>query len=307
MGLSSLKIAVIGAGVFGRYHAQKAQAHRHVSSVSIYDPDTARARAVADELNLDIAETFEAALAACDAVVIATPATFHATAALEALNAGKHCLIEKPLAHDMSLAQDICDLARENNLTVHMGHQERYVLEAIALNSIVSKPKLIELHRESLFSPRCTDVSSTLDLAVHDLDMVMWLLGGEPLGVLATGSSVKTAFIDRSRAELIYDQTKVIIHTSRVASVARRTMTLVYPEGTVEIDFNAKTLNNKSPFMLNKDFGNDPSARDALGTSDHAFFDAVLNGTASAIPPEDGLRALEWALEIDKLILGQAL
>ena len=305
MGLSSLKVAILGAGVFGRYHAQKALAHKAVSAVSIYDPDMARARSVADELGLEVKDTLEAALADCDAVVISAPATHHAELALQAFKAGRHCLIEKPLAHEMSLGQEICHVARDKNLIVHVGHQERFVLEAIALNSIVSKPRLIELHRENPYSPRGTDVSATLDLTVHDLDMVMWLMGSEPLGVLATGSSVRTSFIDRSKVELIYDKTKAIIHTSRVAEVGRRTMMITYHEGTVEIDFNTKTLINNSPFMLNAQFGEDPKARDALGASDHAFFDAVLNGTPSVIPPEDGLRAIEWAKEIDNLILGQ--
>ena len=84
-------------------------------------------------------------------------------------------------------------------------------------------------------------------------------------------------------------------------------MVIAYPEGTVDIDFNRKTLVNKSPFILNENFGEDVKARDALAASDHAFYEAVLNGTPSVIPPEDGLRALEWAYEIDNLILGQGL
>ena len=307
MGLSSLKVAILGGGVFGRYHAQKAKAHAGVSSLSIYDPDTARAQRVADELGLTCHETLAAALAACDVVVIATPAIYHADLAIAALKAGRHCLIEKPLAHDISHGKDICALAQDKNLIIHVGHQERFVLEAIALNTIVSTPKLIEIHRENLFNPRGTDVSATLDLTIHDLDLVMWLMGGEPLGVLATGSSVETSFIDRSRAELIYGNSKVIIHTNRVAQKGRRTMVIAYPEGTVDIDFNRKTLVNKSPFILNENFGEDVKARDALAASDHAFYEAVLNGTPSVIPPEDGLRALEWAYEIDNLILGQGL
>ena len=307
MGFSSLKVAILGAGVFGRYHAQKAKAYADASVVSIYDPDMARAQSLADELGLTVRDTLEAALTDCDAVVIATPARHHADLAIAALKAERHCLIEKPLAHEISLGQEICELARDKNLIVHVGHQERFVLDAIALKSIVSKPRLIELHRENPYNPRGTDVSATLDLTVHDLDMVMWLMGAEPLGVLAKGRSVKTAFIDRSKVELIYDKSKAIIHTSRVAEVGRRTLMIAYPEGTVEIDFNAKTLVNNSPFMLNEKFGEDPKARDALGASDHAFYDAVLNGTPSIIPPEDGLRALEWAQEIDDLILGECI
>jgi len=300
----TLDIAILGGGVFGRYHIQKAMAHQQVNHIGLYDPDTARAQALADEYGVSFMPSADAAIAQSDAVIITAPALHHADLAEAALNAGKHCLIEKPLAHSMDAAQRICDLSRDKNLIVHVGHQERYVLSAIGLDTIVSKPQLIEMHRENSFSPRGTDVSATLDLTVHDLDMVMWLMQGEPIGILATGESVETPFIDRSRAELIYDKTKAVIHTSRTAKMPRRTMTLTYPEGVVEIDFNARNLVNKSPFMLNEDFANDPKAKDALEASDHDFFTAVLSGTPAVIPAADGMRALDWALQIDDLILG---
>lgn len=302
-----LNVAILGAGVFGRYHVMKALAHKGVASICLYDPDISKAQRVADEFDIDIQGGLEDALRGCDVAVIAAPAPFHGELALQALALGKHCLIEKPLAHELKAAQDICKLADDKNLIVHVGHQERYVLQAIALDTIVSKPKLIEIHRENPFNPRGTDVSVTLDLMVHDLDMVMWLMGGEPMGLLATGSCVKTDFIDRSRTELIYENSKAVIHTSRVANTGRRSMRLTYAEGWIEIDFNARTLTHNSPFMLNDKFADDPKAKDALGASDHDFYDAVLAGTASRIPPEDGLRALDWAIEIDRLILGQDL
>lgn len=300
-----LNVAILGAGVFGRYHAMKALAHKSVTSICLYDPDISKAQKVANELNIKVQSSLEDALIGCDAAVIAAPAPFHGELALKALALGNHCLIEKPLAHDIQAARKICQQANDKKLIVHVGHQERYVLQAIALDTIVSRPKLIEIHRENPFNPRGTDVSATLDLTVHDLDMVMWLMDAEPLGVLATGSCVETDFIDRSRAELIYENSKAVIHTSRVASTGCRTMRLTYPEGWVEIDFNARTLTHNSPFMLNDKFADDPRAQDALGASDHDFYDAVLSGTPSAIPPEEGLRALDWALEIDRLILGQ--
>jgi predicted dehydrogenase len=300
----TLKIAVLGGGVFGRYHVQKALAHEKVSDVVFYEPNAARTQAIIDEFDVASVPSAKAAIAQSDAVIIAAPALYHEELAIAALEAGKHCLIEKPLAHSLEAAQHICDLAREKNLIVHAGHQERYVLAAIGLDTIVSKPRLIEMHRENMFHLRGTDVSATLDLTVHDLDMVMWLLKGEPMGVLAMGESVQTSLIDKSRAVLIYETTKAVIHTSRVAAAPRRTMTLTYAEGTVEVDFNARSLVNKSPFMLNQDFANDPRAKDSLGTSDHDFFDAVLSGIPPIISAEDGMRALDWALQIDELILG---
>jgi len=307
VGQTSLNVAILGAGVFGRYHAMKALAHDGVKSVGLYDPDINRAQALADELGLNIYSSRDAALTACDAAVIATPARFHAELALSALEAGKHCLIEKPLAHDLEAGRKICKLAEKENLIVHVGHQERFVLQAIGLDTIITKPKLIEIHRENPFNPRGTDVSVSLDLTVHDLDMVMWIMGGEPMGVLATGESVRTEFIDRSRAVLLYENSKAVINTSRTAQVGRRAMSLSYAEGVIEIDFNARSFVNNSPFMLHESFMDDPRAKDALGASDHAFYDAIINRTPSVIPAEDGFRALDWAIEIDRLILGEAL
>jgi len=291
----TLKISILGGGVFGRYHIQKSLAHSKVDRVNLYEPNAERAQLMADEFGIAVMPSVETAIAQSDAVIITAPALNHAELAIAALEAGRHCLIEKPLSHTLDAAQHICDLAEDKNLIVHVGHQERYVLSAIGLDTIVSKPRMIEMHRENKFSPRGTDVSVTLDLTVHDLDMVMWLLKGEPMGVLATGESVQTALIDK---------TKVVIHTSRTAQTPRRSMTLTYPEGVVEIDFNARSLVNKSPFMLNDDFANHPLAKDALKTSDYDFFEAILSGKPSVISPKDGMRALDWALQIDALILG---
>jgi len=302
VGQSSLKIAILGTGVFGRYHVQKAALHASIQQINLYDPDAARMQAVATEFGAQVHPSAQAAIQASDAVIIAAPASEHTALAIAALEMGRHCLVEKPLARTVKSGQRICDLVHDKGLIVHVGHQERYVLSAIGLDTIISKPRLIEMYRENPFNLRGTDVSATLDLTVHDLDMVMWLMKEEPLGVMASGDRVKTDHIDRSRAELLFGTTKAVIHTSRVAADAKRFMRLTYPEGVVEIDFNKKTLLNRSPFMLNEDFAKDPRAKDALGASDHAFIDAVIAATPSSISVEDGLRALRWALEIDKLI-----
>lgn len=299
-----LKIAILGGGVFGRYHIQKALGYDKIGHICLFEPDKARAQAMADEFDIALMPTAQAAIDHCDAVVITAPAIHHAELAHAALSAGKHCLIEKPIAHSLKDAQAICDMADEKGLTVHMGHQERYVLAAIGIDTIVPKPRLIEMFRENLFSERGTDVSATLDLTVHDLDMVMWLLDAQPLGIMATGDVVKTSYIDQSRAVLLFDNTKVIIHTSRVALTPRRSMQLSYDEGVIDIDFNARSLTHKTPFMLNASFANDPRGQDALAASDYAFYDAILSGAPPAISAKDGLRALEWALDIDALILG---
>ncbi len=299
------KIAILGGGVFGRYHIQKALGHEGVGSVCFYEPDAHRAKRLSDEFNITAMPTAQAAIDMCDAVVIAAPAVDHAKLALMALDAGKHCLIEKPIAHSLEDAQAICDKAKDKKLIVHMGHQERYVLAAIGLDTITVKPKLIEIYRETLFSERGTDVSATLDLTVHDLDMVMWLLKEEPIGLMASGEAVKTDYIDKSRAVLIFSETKVIIHTSRVATTPHRSMQLSYDEGVIDIDFMSRRLTHKTPFMLNENFTNDLRGKDALAASDYDFYGAVKTDKSPVIPAKDGLQALKWALDIDALILGK--
>lgn len=295
---NGLGISIIGAGVFGGYHAGKIAAHPKAHLSGIYDPDIARAQLLAQKHDAQAFSSLETLLAQSEAVIIASPASTHADMALRALKASKHVLIEKPLATDMMSAKSILETAKQKNLHVQVGHQERFVLQAIGLDRVSERPTHIEAKRFAPYGPRCTDVSVTLDLMVHDIDMVLWLMG-TPTQIAGRSQIIHGPHADTAQAKLSFAQGTAQLSANRVEAASTRTLHLTYPSGDVFIDFNARTLTHSTPFDLNPDFGQDARTQDALGVADAAFIDAIITGTNVPITGEDGLAALKVALAVD--------
>ena len=238
-------------------------------------------------------------LAQTEAVIIASPADTHGAMALTALEFGKHCLIEKPITSSLKEAARIVQLAKDKNLIVQIGHQERYVAKAIGLHNLPQSPLNIVARRMSKFSKRGTDVSVTLDLMTHDLDLVVMLMGGLPIEVRGETRIEKSEYPDFTKGDLRFENGTATLTASRLEDDFSRTMDITYPSGTISIDFNAKTLTHNTPFDLNADFGQDPDAKDSLGAATNAFIEAVLDGKAVPVTAEDGYNALKLALVID--------
>lgn len=297
--IKPLKVAVIGAGVFGGYHANKCAAHPRIEFVGIYDPALTRAKIQADKHGVAAFDDFQKMLAKCEAVIIASPADTHGAMALTALEFGKHCLIEKPIASSLKEAARIVELAKDKNLIVQVGHQERFVAKAIGLHRLPQSPINILSKRMSKFSARGTDVSVTLDLMTHDLDLLSMLMGGEPMEVIGETHTEKSEFPDFARADIRFELGTATLTASRLEDDFSRIMDITYPSGTVKIDFNAKTLTHNTPFDLNANFGQNPSAKDSLGAATNAFIEAVLDGKPVPVTAEDGYHALKLALCID--------
>lgn len=299
---TQLSIGLVGAGVFGGYHAAKCAAHPRLDFVGLYDPDIARAHTVADTHGAAVFADYADLLENVDAVVIASPASRHGDMALQALKADCNVLIEKPIADTAAKAAEIIALATSRKRIVQVGHQERFVLKAIGLDQAGETPLRIVSHRHSPFSPRGTDVSVTLDLMTHDLDLVLWLMGDDPVTISGRSEIIKSGTPDAAFAILQFKAASARLEASRVEAESSRKMRITYPSGTVEIDFNAKRLTHNTPFKLNADFGNDPMAKDSLGAATNAFVEAVLDGKPVAITGGNGLRALQAALKVDGVI-----
>ena len=299
---NKLSIGVVGAGVFGGYHAGKCAAHPRLDFIGLFDPNLSRAQGLAAKHDARAFESFEDLLNSVDAVIIATPASHHGEMAHKALGADCHVLIEKPIADDTAKASEIVALGEARNLVVQVGHQERFVLKAIGLDKISERPTRITGHRRSPYSPRGTDVSVTLDLMTHDLDLVLWLMGDDPVNISGRSEAIRSATPDAAYARLTFEGASARLEASRVEDVSSRQMQITYPSGVVEIDFNAKTLVHNTSFNLNANFGEDSMARDSLGAATNAFVEAVLDGKPVAITGGNGLRALRAALHVDGVL-----
>ena len=138
-----VKIGLIGAGVFAGYHANKLAAHPRIDFIGVIDKDITAAKSLAD-VHTTKSLTLKALLKQSEAVVIASPATTHGGIAIQALKAGCHCLIEKPIATNPDDVDEIVALQASQNLVVQVGHQERMVLRAIGLDRVIERPIKIE-------------------------------------------------------------------------------------------------------------------------------------------------------------------
>lgn len=297
----NLNIGLIGAGVFGGYHANKLAVLDKANFVGVFDPDSDRKNALAQKHNVKAYDVLDDLLNACDAVIIATHASSHGEIARHALNANCHTLIEKPVATDLDDAKAIVALSQKKSLCVQVGHQERFVIQAIGLDKVAETPTHIIATRNTSYSQRGTDTSVTLDLMSHDIDLCCYLMGGVPHTVSGTSEAMKSDTPDRARAELSFANGTAILSASRVEETVSRQMTLCYPSGTVLIDFANKTLQHNTPFALNSEFGEDKRAADSLGAATQSFVSSILDGTKPFISAQDGLNAARIAIEIDRV------
>lgn len=287
-----VRIGLIGAGVFGGYHAAKISEFGGARLVGVFDPNRDAGAALMARFGGGEAFTsFEALADACDAVIVASPASTHAAIARRTLEAGLHTLVEKPLALSGVEARALAGLAAEKGLVLQVGHQERLVFSAMGLLSTPERPRRIEAVRAGPRSPqgRCEDVSVVFDLMIHDLDLAAELFGAEAGAATAYGRSVHTRFLDEASAELVFPDGTARLTASRCAPERRRTMRIDYPSGRVEIDFLTREVRNDTPFDIRLDVSH--TLPDPLKAADAAFLAAVSGGLAPAVTGGVGARA----------------
>jgi len=297
-----LKAGVLGAGAFGRIHARKYAEDARVHFVGVYDPDDERAENLANTHGAQSFAGAETLIDAIDILTIASPPSFHGAAAMRALEAGKHVLIEKPLATDVETGAALVRLANEKKLALGCGHQERLVFDAMGLLNAPEKPTRIESVREGPWTGRSADVSVTLDLMVHDLDLALRLMGAKPEAVLATARSEHGRTADQIEARLAFaPHAEAVFISSRIAPERRRFMRVVYPSGEVNIDFLARTFDSTTSFPLNAAFAETRIGSDPLGANVAQFIDAVLGvAPRPVVNGGEALAVLELALDVDK-------
>jgi len=298
---TQMKAGVIGAGVFGGHHARKYAASDRVALMGVFDVDAERAEMLAAQLETKAYTDINALIAACDAVTVASPAIHHYDGVKAALSAGKHVLVEKPLADTAARGQELIQIARARNLVLQVGHQERFVFNAMGVFDIAEAPRRIAARRMGLRSTRNLDVSVTVDLMIHDLDLVMALARSPLASLEAKASKIFTDMPDAAETRIVFgDGFEAVLESSRAADALDRVMRIDYPRGFLEVDFVAKTFVNETGFNLNADFGEDPKAKDSLGANVNSFIESVLDGAPVAVPAEAGLAALAVARDIDR-------
>ena len=250
---------------------------------------------------------WEALLAACDAVVIAAPAEAHFALADAAMQAGKHVLVEKPIAATLAQADALAARAAERGVVLQVGHLLRYSAEHKAISARMRRPLYIDCVRIAPFKPRGTDVSVILDLMIHDLDLVLALVDSPIESVDAVGAPVASAHEDIANARVRFENGCVAtITASRISLKTERKMRLFSQEGYMSVDFAARKL-----MMIGRERGLPlPGTgggrmeeitwkeHDALEAEHAAFAAAVLDGAPVVVDAAAGRRALAAALAV---------
>ncbi len=304
-------VGVVGAGKLGYHHARLLRSQPDARLVGLYDAHPERAAEVARELEVP---SFSSAAALFDqvaAAVIAVPTTAHAEVARPALERGVHLLIEKPLASSLAEADEIVAAAERAGALLATGHVERFNGALRACEPYLERPLFVESHRLAPFGPRGTDVAVVLDLMIHDIDLVLSLVGRPVLSVDATGVPVLSRSVDIANARLNFDGGAVAnITASRVSLERMRKLRLFQRSGYLSLDLAA----GRGEFLRLR-----PGALPAAGVSLadvvervplagdgteplraelEAFLAAVRGEREVVVNGRDGRRALAVALEI---------
>jgi predicted dehydrogenase len=300
----TLRAGVIGAGVFGGYHARQYARLDGVTLSAVLDAHPDRAARLAMPLGGRAFHEIDAFLEAVDVVTVASPAVFHAEHALAALTAGKAVYVEKPVATSLADARAIRDASASAGLVVACGHQERVVFRAMGLLDVPEQPLRLEALRHGPRSERSQDVSAVLDLMIHDLDLALSLSAARPLNTEAEGRLGPNGVWDAVRAEATFDDGfTALFDVSRDAAARRRTMKLVFPSGEVEIDFLTRAFRNTTPFALDPDFADTPAGRDPLGASVEGFLQAVRGAAPRpVVTADEAIAALDLALKVEQAL-----
>ena len=300
--MTTLKAGVIGVGHLGQHHARLYASSPESQLVAVTDQSMERAQFIADRHGARAIQTVDELLGVVDVVSIAVPTSAHYAVAKSCLLAGKHVLVEKPIAVTSAEAHELVQLAKQKGCRLQVGHSERFNPVMQVMRPHIGKPVFIECHRLSSFSDRGTDVDVILDLMIHDLDMVLSFGLGPVEDVQAAGVPVLSSTIDIANARIQFAGGCVAnLTVSRVSTNKMRRLRLFQRDNYISIDFqtrqgiicrrDAKAGQRPAVEMEQVQGGEEEPLKLQL----ESFLQAVRTGTRPVVSGEDGAAALDAA------------
>lgn len=301
---SPLRMAVVGVGHLGRHHARLLAAMPGVTLVGVADANAARAAEIAAASGTT-AFTDWRALPDVDAATVATPTESHLEVAEGLLSRGVHVLVEKPLARSVAEADRAIAAARRHGRVLAVGHTERFNPAVAAARPLLHAPRFIEAHRLGTFPERSLDIDVVFDLMIHDLDLLLAIVGEPVVGVEAVGVPVLTPRIDIANVRLKFEGGCIAnLTASRISRDRVRKIRFFQPQSYLSIDYAAQEVEHWT-------VGPGPSGTPAITggkldvTRDEPlrreledFVDAVRSGRPPQVPGEQGRAALALAADI---------
>jgi predicted dehydrogenase len=309
--MQKIRVAVIGVGYLGRFHAQKYAQAAGCELTAVVDARAEARDAVAQELGTRAVAHYGELLGKVDAVSVVTPTPGHFGIARDFLSAGAHVLVEKPITETAAEARELIALAARGKLVLQVGHLERFNSAILAAEPYLRSPRFVECHRLAPYRERGTDVNVVLDLMIHDIDIVQTIVGAPIVSIDAVGTPVFSAEIDIANARIRFANGCVANATaSRVSLKTERKMRIFEDDAYISLDLQQKILtlirkrteaDGPGPLPVAiEEQSLEPG--DALKAEIESFLQCIRAGKTPVVTGEAGLMALETATRITEQV-----
>ena len=292
-----MKVGVVGAGAMGRHHV-RVYSELGYEIAGIADINDG-ARSLAKEYKTDFYSDYKELIGHVDAVSIAVPTSQHSKIASEFINAGVHCLVEKPIAANLEEAKEMVKEAEKNDVKLMVGHIERFNPAVLKLKEIIDNGTLGELmiistRRVGLFPPRITDVGIIIDFATHDIDVIRYFIGKEPMDTYSKFGRFKHEKEDHAIIILDFGNTITSIEVNWFTPYKVRKLVATGSEGIAYLDYISQdvTIHTSEWDMIPK-----INKREPLKVELKHFLDCIKEDKEPLVNGIEGLKVLEIALK----------
>jgi predicted dehydrogenase len=310
--MNKIKTAVIGVGSLGQHHARILSQHENSDLIGVVDASEERGKQIANACKTANFTNIKDIIGKVNAVVIAVPTPYHYDVAKQFLNAGVHCLIEKPITLKVEHADELIQIAKDKKLVLQVGHIERFNPAFTSAKPYIKEPKFIEAVRIGTYDPRMSHIGVVLDLMIHDLDVILTIVKSKVISIEAYGEKVFSKYEDRAKARLRFENGCVAdISISRVSFDKCRKMMIFQNNGFISLDYGTKTVNvhsKKSDVKELKTMTDIETIIPEVKTKEPLFYEldhflsCIKDNKTPMITGENGRDALKLAHEILKNI-----
>ena len=301
-----LRFGVVGAGKLGGFHTKTLSTMPEVELVGVSDPNLLAAQMLAWRHNCVAYKTVEELLSQVDALVIAAPTEYHADLGIKALSAGVHVLMEKPITNSEEGARKLLELSEKNKVVLQVGHSERFNAAVVETLKHVKNPRYVTIERLGPYDPRVAATGVTLDLMIHDLDIILLMIDSEIASFEAIGASMLSNHEDISNVRIKFKNGCVAdITASRATMEASRRMRIYQQDAYISVDYvssKVKIYTKKNPVVNSlKDIEityPKLTPKQPIKEELAHFIDCVRTSKTPTPSGEKGLKALRLALDI---------
>jgi len=304
--MRKIKVAVIGVGHLGSSHARIYSQFNKVDLVAVCDINTKTAKKIAKRYNVKAVFDYQKLLNKVEAVSIAVPTNLHYKIAKDFIQTKVHVLIEKPITKTLNQANKLLKEAKKNKILLQVGHIERFNAAVKAIKEIINKPKFIECHRLGPYKVRSTDVGVVLDLMIHDIDIILYLVKSKIKKIDAVGVNVLSNHEDIANARISFENNAICnVTSSRVSEEEVRKIRIFQKDAYVSLDYisqQAKIYRKKNDKIVKQNI--DITKQEPLKAEIKSFINCIIDKKRPIVSGEDAKLALKTALIITKKIKG---